>query len=65
VHGQPVGELTSAGYSARLGRAIGMGYVRSESLAADEAILSAQFRIDLAGDLQSVTAHVGPLLRTG
>ena len=48
--GQPVGEVTSAGYSARLGRAVVMGYVRGDSPMTREALLSGTYVIDIAGE---------------
>ncbi len=43
MDGLAVGELTSAGYSRRLGRAIAMGYARGDRLT-DEAILARALR---------------------
>ena len=48
--GKPVGEITSAGYSARLGRAVVMGYVRGEGPVTREFLMSGRYVIDVAGD---------------
>jgi 4-methylaminobutanoate oxidase (formaldehyde-forming) len=52
--GVPVGEITSAGYSATLGRAVAMGYVRASASrrAADAA---ACYAVDLNGSVADVT----------
>jgi len=55
MDGRNVGELTSAGYSRRYGRAIAMGYARSDVPLTDQAVLGAKYRIDIAGDLFAVT----------
>ena len=48
--GKGVGEVTSSGYSARLGRAIVMGYVRAEHPIDRDYVLSGRYKIDIAGD---------------
>jgi len=58
MDGRNVGELTSAGYSRKYGRAIAMGYARTESPSTDAALLAASFEVDLAGQVCAVTAHV-------
>jgi 4-methylaminobutanoate oxidase (formaldehyde-forming) len=58
MDGQPIGELTSVGYSRRYGRAVGMGYARAAAPLTDAQILSAAYEVDLAGVRQPVTAHV-------
>jgi 4-methylaminobutanoate oxidase (formaldehyde-forming) len=55
MDGQPVGELTSAGYSRKLGRAVAMGYARAEEGLTDEVVLAARYRVDIAGVLHAVT----------
>jgi 4-methylaminobutanoate oxidase (formaldehyde-forming) len=62
MNGRNVGELTSAGYSRKLGRAVAMGYARSDDAAGltDEAVLRAHYAIDIAGDTFAVTPHVKP-----
>jgi len=58
MNGRNVGELTSAGYSRRHGRAIAFGYARAEAPLADDAILAARYEIDIAGCLTPVTPHL-------
>lgn len=58
MEGDNVGELTSAGYSRKLGRAVGMGYARSETALSDAALLAARFEIDIAGDRFAVRAYL-------
>jgi 4-methylaminobutanoate oxidase (formaldehyde-forming) len=53
-----VGELSSAGYSRKLDRAIAMGYVRSDAARSVETLLGASFEIDIAGSLFAVTPHL-------
>jgi 4-methylaminobutanoate oxidase (formaldehyde-forming) len=60
MDGRSVGELTSAGYSRKLGRAVGLGYARGESALTDEAILAARYRVDIAGVMHDVTPHLKP-----
>jgi hypothetical protein len=50
--------LTSAGYSRKYGRAIGMGYAHDDVALTDEALLSAHYEVDIAGDRFSVTPHL-------
>ncbi|MCC7121737.1 MAG: FAD-dependent oxidoreductase, partial [Gammaproteobacteria bacterium] len=57
MNGEPVGELTSAGYSARLGRAVAMGYARGAS-PSDADILRARYEVELNGERVRVTAHL-------
>lgn len=55
--GEPVGQLTSAGYSAALGATAAMGYVapRDTNVVVDAEYLSAgSYQIDLAGELLDV-----------
>jgi 4-methylaminobutanoate oxidase (formaldehyde-forming) len=58
MDGRNVGELTSAGYSRKLGRAVAMGYARADSPLTDEAILAARYVVDIAGDTWAVTPHL-------
>jgi 4-methylaminobutanoate oxidase (formaldehyde-forming) len=61
MDGRNVGELTSTGYSRRLGRAVAMGYARSsEGVLTDDIVLSARYEIDIAGELHAVTARLKP-----
>jgi len=61
MDGRYIGELTSAGYSRRLGRAVGFGYAKSsdpETVLTDAAITAARYAIDIAGVHHSATVHV-------
>ncbi len=58
MDGTNVGELTSAGYSRKFGRAIAMGYARSELALTDERLLAARYEVDLAGEIFKVTPHL-------
>ncbi len=58
MEGSPVGELSSAGYSRKLGRAVAMGYARHAAVSSDEALLGAKFEIDIAGVPFAVTPHL-------
>ena len=58
MNGKNVGELTSTGYSRRYGRAIAMGYARSDAALTEDAVLSAKYRVDIAGELFAVTPHL-------
>ena len=55
MDGAIVGEITSAGYSRRHGRALAMGYARTDTPLTDEALLAARWQVDLAGDAVAVT----------
>ncbi len=57
MEGTSVGELTSAGYSRKLGRVVAMGYVRGEATLSDAALLGAGFSVDIAGELFAVAPH--------
>jgi 4-methylaminobutanoate oxidase (formaldehyde-forming) len=56
--GEPVGELSSAGYSRAQGRIVAMGYVRTPAPLADDALLAARYKVDVAGELCPVTARL-------
>jgi 4-methylaminobutanoate oxidase (formaldehyde-forming) len=58
--GAPVGELTSAGWSHRLGRALAMGYVRGDAVT-PEWLLAGRYEIDLAGTRLPATALSRPV----
>jgi 4-methylaminobutanoate oxidase (formaldehyde-forming) len=58
MDGRNVGELTSAGYSRKLGRAVALGYARGAAPLTDEAILSARYAVDIAGVVTPVTPHL-------
>jgi 4-methylaminobutanoate oxidase (formaldehyde-forming) len=50
--GEPVGHLSSAAYGHSIGSAVGMGYVRRDEAAVDEAFIhSGRYQIDIAGTL--------------
>ena len=57
MDGRPVGELTSAGYSRKYGRAVAMGYARTEAPITDDAVLAARYEVDIAGERFAVTPH--------
>jgi 4-methylaminobutanoate oxidase (formaldehyde-forming) len=58
MNGKNVGELTSMGYSRKHGRAIAMGYARTDRVLTDEALLAARYAIDIAGETFAVTPHL-------
>jgi len=61
MNGRNVGELTSAGYSRKYGRAIAMGYARALPEAkplSDAEILAARYQVDVAGVMFEVTPHM-------
>ncbi len=60
MDGRYVGELTSAGYSRKLGRAVAMGYARSESPLTDSEVLAAKYAVDIADTTFAVTPHLKP-----
>jgi 4-methylaminobutanoate oxidase (formaldehyde-forming) len=58
MDGRSVGELTSAGYSCKFGRAIAMGYAHADRILDDDQWLSARYTIDVAGETFAVTPHL-------
>ncbi len=58
--GQPVGEVTSAGYSDRLGRAVVMGYVRGSGTVDRAYTLKGRYTIDISGTEFAATACAKP-----
>jgi 4-methylaminobutanoate oxidase (formaldehyde-forming) len=58
MDGENVGELSSAGYSRKHGRAVAMGYARADRVLTDATLLGARFEIDIAGELYAVTPHL-------
>jgi 4-methylaminobutanoate oxidase (formaldehyde-forming) len=58
MNGLGVGELSSTGYSRKHGRALAMGYARSERPMADEDWLAASYEIDIAGERFPATPHL-------
>jgi 4-methylaminobutanoate oxidase (formaldehyde-forming) len=58
--GRYIGELTSAGYSRKLGRAIAFGYAKSpdeRTPLSDAMIDGARYAIDIAGTVHAATVH--------
>jgi 4-methylaminobutanoate oxidase (formaldehyde-forming) len=55
MNGTSVGELTSAGYSRKHGRALGMGYVRHDHALSGDDWLAASYEIDIAGERYRAT----------
>jgi len=58
MDGRNVGELTSVGYSRKLGRAVAMGYARAEVPLTDAVVTAARYQVDIAGILHAVTPHL-------
>ncbi|MBL8702572.1 MAG: FAD-dependent oxidoreductase [Alphaproteobacteria bacterium] len=59
--GEPVGEVTSAGWSTALGRAVVMGYVRGKGAAIDRArVLAGRYELDIAGTRAAMTVQAKP-----
>ena len=61
MDGRNVGEITSAGYSRKHGRAVAMGYARAAPdgpTLTDDAILRASYAVDIAGETFAVTPHL-------
>ena len=55
IDGANVGEITSAGYSRKLGRAVAMGYARTDSPLTDAALVASRCQADIAGELYTLT----------
>ena len=54
MDGRRVSEVTSAGYSHRLGRTVAMGYAKAadpQATLTDEALRAARYQVDIAGTL--------------
>jgi 4-methylaminobutanoate oxidase (formaldehyde-forming) len=58
MDGRAVSEITSAGYSRALGRAIAFGYVRGDAPLADASVLAACYEVDIAGERWKVTPRI-------
>ena len=58
--GVPVGEVTSAGWSATLGRAVVMGYVRGAAPVERAWVLSGRYQLDIAGQVVAATIAARP-----
>jgi 4-methylaminobutanoate oxidase (formaldehyde-forming) len=61
--GQPVGEVTSAGWSAGLGRAVVMGYVRGAGPIDRDWVLGGRYELDIAGARTAMRAQARPPFR--
>ena len=59
--GVAVGEVTSAGYSVTLGRAVVMAYVRGTAPVTREHLLAGRYEIDIAGERVGATAQTKPV----
>ncbi|HEX3498018.1 MAG TPA: glycine cleavage T C-terminal barrel domain-containing protein, partial [Stellaceae bacterium] len=59
--GMPVGEVTSAGYSGKLGRAVVMAYVRGAAPVTREHVLAGTYEIDIAGERFRATVQSKPV----
>ena len=60
MDGRNVGELTSAGYSRRLGRAVVFGFAKSREATTpltDAAIEQARYAVDIAGRLYTASLY--------
>jgi 4-methylaminobutanoate oxidase (formaldehyde-forming) len=57
-NGEPAGEVTSAAYGHTVGGIVALGYLATGGLRIDEAWLSAQFEIDIAGERVPVRASL-------
>lgn len=58
--GKPVGEVTSAGWSTTLGRAVVMGYVRAPMPIDRAWVLSGRYELDIAGTRVGATVQAKP-----
>lgn len=59
-NGHPVGDVTSAGFSDRLGRSVLLGYVRGDGPVSRDFVLSGTYTIDVAGQDVRVSMMAGP-----
>ncbi|MDY0883921.1 FAD-dependent oxidoreductase [Dongia soli] len=58
--GAPVGEVSSAGYSACLGRAVVMGYVRSTAPIDTVFLAQGRYQLNIAGEIVPLTRLTRP-----
>jgi 4-methylaminobutanoate oxidase (formaldehyde-forming) len=58
IDGAPVGEITSAGFSRKLGRVVALGYVRGTAPLDEAALAAARYAVDVAGTRVAATARV-------
>jgi 4-methylaminobutanoate oxidase (formaldehyde-forming) len=64
MNGRHAGEVTSAGFSWKLGRAVALGYVKSPDAATpltDAMLAAARYAIDIAGTLCPATLYADPM----
>jgi 4-methylaminobutanoate oxidase (formaldehyde-forming) len=62
MDGRRVSEISSAGYSRRLGRIVAMGYAKSadpQAQLTDAALAAARYQVDIAGTLHAARLHDG------
>ena len=55
---RPIGEITSAGYSRKAGRALALVYARGEAPLTDDALLAARYVVDIAGETFTATPRL-------
>jgi 4-methylaminobutanoate oxidase (formaldehyde-forming) len=60
-NGERVGWLSSAGYGHTIGKSIGMGFVRSETIIDRDHILSGEYELEVATKRVRCTAQLHPL----
>jgi len=61
MDGRPVAEITSAGYSRKLGRCVAFGYVKSREpdvALSDATIMNARYAVDIAGTEWRASVHL-------
>ena len=58
MDGRTVGELTSAGYSRALGRAVAFGYARGDAPLTDAGLLASRYEVDIAGERFAATPRI-------
>jgi len=61
-NGEACGWLSSAGYGHTVGKSIGMGYVRSDSLLTKEDVLAADYELEVASERIRAEATLAPLI---
>jgi 4-methylaminobutanoate oxidase (formaldehyde-forming) len=60
MDGRAVGEITSAAYSRKFGRAVALGYARGPVPLTDAMLLDASYEADIAGERFALTPHLRP-----
>jgi 4-methylaminobutanoate oxidase (formaldehyde-forming) len=58
IDGQPVGELSSTGFSRQAGRVVALGYVRMNEPVTDALLATSRCEIDIAGERFAAHARV-------